>query len=59
MLYKVKGQSASKNAPLIISEEEKADVAASFQETALRDVVTKTIDAAKSFDCRAISAGAE
>jgi N6-L-threonylcarbamoyladenine synthase len=57
VLYKVKGQSASKNAPLIISEKEKADVAASFQETALRDVVTKAMDAAKSFDCKAIYCG--
>ncbi len=57
VLYKVKGQNPSKSAPLIISEKEKADVAASFQETALTDVVTKAIDAAKSFDCKAIYCG--
>jgi N6-L-threonylcarbamoyladenine synthase len=57
VLYTVKGQSASKNAPLIITEKEKADVAASFQETALRDVVTKALGAASTFDCRAIYCG--
>jgi N6-L-threonylcarbamoyladenine synthase len=57
VLYSVKGQSASKDAPLLISEKEKADVAASFQETALRDVVTKTLLAAKTFDCKAIYCG--
>ena len=57
VLYTVKGQSASKNAPLVISEKEKADVAASFQETALRDVVSKAIEAAKTFDCKAIYCG--
>ncbi len=57
VLYTVKGQSGSKHGPLLISEEQKADVAASFQETALRDVVTKTIDAAKSFECKAIYCG--
>ena len=57
VLFTVKGQSASKDAPVIISEQEKADVAASFQETALQDVVSKAISAAKSFDCKAIYCG--
>ncbi len=57
VLYTVKGQSASKDAPLIISEQEKADVAASFQETALKDVVAKALEAASSFDCKAIYCG--
>ncbi len=57
VLYTIKGQSASKDAPLIISEQEKADVAASFQETALKDVIFKAIEAAKSFDCKAIYCG--
>lgn len=57
VLYTIKGQSASKDAPLIISEQEKADVAASFQETALGDVISKAIEAAKSFDCKAIYCG--
>ncbi len=57
VLYTLKGQSALKDAPLIISEKEKADVAASFQETALRDVVSKCMTAAKTFDCKAIYCG--
>lgn len=57
VLYTVKGQNTSKNAPLIISEKEKADVAASFQEAALRDVVAKTLKAAGTFDCKAIYCG--
>lgn len=57
VLYTVKGQSASRDAPVIISEQERADVAASFQETALRDVISKAIEAAKNFDCKAIYCG--
>lgn len=57
VLYTVKGQNLSKGAPLIISEQEKADVAASFQETAFRDVIAKAIQAANGFDCRAIYCG--
>ena len=57
VLYAVKGARASKHAPLLISEEEKADVAASFQETALSDVVHKALQAAEAFDCRALFCG--
>ena len=57
VLYTIKGPNASKGSPLIISESQKADVAASFQETALSDVVTKAIEAAKTFDCQAIYCG--
>ena len=44
--YKVKGQNATKHSPLIISEEEKYDIAASFQHTAFTDLVQKALDAA-------------
>ena len=57
VLYTIKGQSASKHSPILISEKEKADVAASFQETALRDVVGKTIEAARSHACLAVYCG--
>jgi N6-L-threonylcarbamoyladenine synthase len=57
VLYTIKGPHAAKDAPLIISEQEKADVAASFQEVALRDVVTKAIAAARVHDCLAIYCG--
>jgi N6-L-threonylcarbamoyladenine synthase len=57
VLYAIKGPNATKDSPLIISEKEKADVAACFQETALKDVVLKTIEASKLFDCQAIYCG--
>jgi N6-L-threonylcarbamoyladenine synthase len=43
--------------PLLISEEEKADVAAAFQETALTDIVIKALNAASAFGCQAIFCG--
>jgi N6-L-threonylcarbamoyladenine synthase len=57
VLYTVKGQNTSKDAPLIITEEEKADVAASFQEVALKDVVSKTRLAAKLHGCSTLFCG--
>ena len=57
VLYTIKGPNCSKDSPLIISKQEKADVAASFQETALSDVVTKAIQAARAYDCTAIYCG--
>ena len=42
---------------MVISEQDKADVAASFQETALRNVVIKAIDASKVYGCQAIYCG--
>lgn len=57
VLYALKGMGAAKDAPLRISEEEKADAAAAFQEAALGDVVTKSLTAAAAFDCRALLCG--
>jgi N6-L-threonylcarbamoyladenine synthase len=57
VLYAIKGPNCDKNSPLIISEQEKADVAAAFQETALRDVVGKAIEAARIHNCLAIYCG--
>ncbi len=57
VLYTIKGPNATKDSSLIIAEHEKADVAAAFQETALKDVVEKAIEASKTFDCRAIYCG--
>jgi len=57
VLYRVKGQNGDKRGKIAISEEEKSHVAASFQEAALRDVASKTLAAAKSFDCKAIYIG--
>ncbi len=57
VLYTLKGPNASKDAPLIISEEDKAHIAAAFQETALSDVVEKTIAASIQNGCAAIYCG--
>ncbi|MES2121926.1 MAG: tRNA (adenosine(37)-N6)-threonylcarbamoyltransferase complex transferase subunit TsaD [Chlamydiota bacterium] len=57
VLYTLKGPNASKDAPLIISEEDKAHIAAAFQETALTDVVDKAIAASIQNGCAAIYCG--
>jgi N6-L-threonylcarbamoyladenine synthase len=57
VLYTLKGPNADKNSPLIITEEDKADVAASFQEAALGDIVEKAIKASKDFACKCILLG--
>ncbi len=57
VLYTVKGQNQDKSAPLILAESEKPHIAASFQETALGDIVDKTAKAAKAFPCKAIFLG--
>jgi N6-L-threonylcarbamoyladenine synthase len=57
VLYLVKGQNASKKSPTAISEEDKCDVAASFQQAALSDIVNKTLLAAKEYRCQSIVIG--
>jgi len=57
VLYAIKGQNGDKKGITKISEEEKRDVAASFQEVALGDVCNKAMRAAKEFDCGAIYVG--
>ncbi|HSX11674.1 MAG TPA: tRNA (adenosine(37)-N6)-threonylcarbamoyltransferase complex transferase subunit TsaD [Chlamydiales bacterium] len=49
VLYAVKGQ--------VLTESQKSDVAASFQETALTDIVRKAHLAAQTFPCQAIFLG--
>ncbi|MES2272724.1 MAG: tRNA (adenosine(37)-N6)-threonylcarbamoyltransferase complex transferase subunit TsaD, partial [Chlamydiota bacterium] len=55
VLYTVKGQDAKGRSPL--NEKEKADIAASFQETALLDIANKASLAAQTFPCQAIFLG--
>jgi N6-L-threonylcarbamoyladenine synthase len=55
VLYALKGQNAA--AEKYFTPQEKADLAASFQETALRDCVAKTKLAQKQFDVRSIFLG--
>ncbi len=57
LLYKAKGQNATKNSPLVISEEEKKDLAAAFQHTAFSDLVEKICRAAKEHSCKSILVG--
>jgi N6-L-threonylcarbamoyladenine synthase len=57
VLYTVKGPNATKKQPMIISTEERAHVAAAFQETALNDVVDKSLRAAHHFSCAGIYLG--
>jgi N6-L-threonylcarbamoyladenine synthase len=57
VLYAVKGQSSNKSSPSIIEESEKKHIAASFQMTALSDVVMKAIKAAELIGCRQIFLG--
>lgn len=55
VLYTLKGQNG--HYPRILSEKERNDIAASFQHAALKDVVDKTLLAAREFSCRSIIFG--
>lgn len=57
VLYAAKGQKGDIKGPLQITEDQKADMAASFQETALGDVVKKTLLAAENFGCKTLVFG--
>lgn len=57
VLYTVKGQNADPGQPLQIHERDKADIAAAFQETALSEIVNKSLKAKETFDCRSIYVG--
>jgi N6-L-threonylcarbamoyladenine synthase len=57
VLYAIKGQNADKHAASHLTDQQKADVAASFQEVALRDVVNKVNRACEQLECRSIIAG--
>lgn len=57
VLYAAKGQSSNKHSPLIISEDEKKHLAASFQECALKDIIDKSALAIKEYACNSIILG--
>ncbi|MBJ7450226.1 MAG: tRNA (adenosine(37)-N6)-threonylcarbamoyltransferase complex transferase subunit TsaD [Parachlamydiales bacterium] len=57
VLYAVKGQNGKKNSESLISTSDKKDVAASFQHTALTDLVNKALLAAELENCKAIVFG--
>jgi N6-L-threonylcarbamoyladenine synthase len=55
VLYSLKGQNAA--VPICVSDEVKRNIAASFQQAALQDVVSKTLAVAAKFDCKQIFFG--
>ncbi|MCC5832597.1 MAG: tRNA (adenosine(37)-N6)-threonylcarbamoyltransferase complex transferase subunit TsaD [Chlamydiales bacterium] len=57
LLYLAKGQNANKNSPLILSQEERKDAAASFQHAAFSDLVEKICSSAKLYRCKGILVG--
>lgn len=57
VLYALKGQNGSKLTALEVSEETKADIAASFQETAFKDILEKAKKAIQRFSCQSIVFG--
>lgn len=57
VLYLVKGQNGKSQTPLIVHEEERADVAASFQHTACSDLVEKIGSALKEYQCHSVIFG--
>jgi N6-L-threonylcarbamoyladenine synthase len=57
VLYAVKGQNGNSSTFSQLSPEEKHNLAASFQRTALRDIVDKTLAAAALHSCNAIVIG--
>lgn len=57
VLYAIKGANGQKSSHSIIQEEDKKDIAASFQKTAFLDVITKSINAIAEFDLKAIYIG--
>lgn len=57
VFYSIYGQNGSKNKPCPLNPQEKADLAASFQEVSLSDIVRKALKAAEEFHCKAIYIG--
>jgi N6-L-threonylcarbamoyladenine synthase len=57
VLYTIKGQNCGKDHLLAIEEGEKAHVAAAFQETALSEIVNKSLKALHAFNCHSIFLG--
>jgi len=57
VLYAVKGQNGQKESESKITLSQKNDIAASFQKTAVEDVVSKTLNAAKNHQCKSLIFG--
>lgn len=57
VLYTVKGQNGNRRGETVISDQEKRDVAACFQEVALKDIAERAKLAKEAFGCKAIYVG--
>ncbi|MEZ5314680.1 MAG: tRNA (adenosine(37)-N6)-threonylcarbamoyltransferase complex transferase subunit TsaD [Chlamydiales bacterium] len=57
LLYLAKGQNANQNSPLLLSEKDRQDAAASFQYVAFSDLVKKICSSAKLYSCKSILVG--
>ncbi len=57
VLYLAKGQNCTKDSPLLLQDQEKADLAASFQHTAFTTLTDKILAAASHHQCRSIVLG--
>ncbi len=57
VFYSIHGQNSPKGATCHLTSEEKADLAAAFQETALHDIANKALKAASAFNLKAIYVG--
>ncbi len=57
VLYTLKGQNSEMTSPLPLTEQNMQDIAASFQQAALTDVVDKAILAAQKYGCRTLVFG--
>ena len=57
VLYTVRGQNGDKKGPPLLPDSERRHVAASFQETALNDLVRKIQKAGEAFGCKMVFLG--
>lgn len=57
VLYTTKGQSSSMKSPLLIQDDEKKDICASFQKAVFDDIIEKSLLAIEKFNLKAIYIG--
>lgn len=57
VLYTAKGAGASGESPLLLSDQERKDLAASFQRVVFEDLSAKALRAAEQFSCQSILLG--
>jgi N6-L-threonylcarbamoyladenine synthase len=57
VLYAIRGQNSHVPTPIVLTDQDKADIAASFQHAAFDDVIEKTIHAARAHGCTTVLFG--